>query len=136
MGKFGHAGISKVRASKSMVTVDRGAGEKLFFSIDALGQTPRFVLASAQAGIWNESDFTPHPAAHYERDWPQNAAQIHGSVNAYAMRVSFFDATSYTVKVELRDAANNTLKLLKDLDCTSQDSRDSFPIVLTVTVTP
>lgn len=124
MGSFGNAGTRTKRVSLGIVEVATKT-EHLHYFIEAKGAIPIFNLSCEHRTLWSEKDFGP-PVMNYERTWPLTAAEVDAPEEDYGVSFSFFAATDYTLRVERHHASHKVLTVVKDIDYSSTDSRDSF----------
>jgi hypothetical protein len=122
------------RKSFFNATVNRSAGEFLRFRIQASGATPTFTFLSRHDVFFQASTFPGHPKASYQRKFPLANDQIGAATAIYSLTFGFLGATAYTLVVELCDASNAVLKVVKDIDYQRDAQTDVFSELFKITV--
>jgi hypothetical protein len=132
MPDFGVAGKLTVREFDGAVKVRISSGEYLFFRLTVQGAVPLFTFACKHKARLSEHEFPGHPKKVYEWTWSKGADESDVSDDMYGVAMSFLTAIRYTLIVEHRDAQDNLINLLKDIDYESNHPADNFTETLRV----
>lgn len=134
MPDFGTAGTITVRNNrrKNAVDVKFNQGEYLYFRVKVSGPTASFTFNCNDGAILSSktADFPNHPQQVYE--WTKKAADVHSDDDMHGLRMLFITNHKYTYFVEHRDASNNIIEILKDVDFESQNNKDKFTELLRI----
>jgi hypothetical protein len=122
------------RISFLRVTIGQSAGEYLRFRIDARGATPTFNFLSRHGLFFSASDFSGHPKATYVRKFPLASDQLGAKTAIYSLTFGFLGATAYTLLAEVRNASNQLVRVIKDIEYQRDDQTDLFPELFEITV--
>jgi hypothetical protein len=132
MPDFGVAGKLTVREFDGAVKVRISSGEYLSFRLTVQGAVPLFTFACKHKARLSEHEFPGHPKQVYEWTWSKGSDESDSSDDMYGVAMSFLTAIRYTLVVEHRDAQDNLINLLKDIDYESNHPADNFTETLRV----
>jgi len=132
MPDFGVAGKLTVREFDGAVKVRISSGEYLFFRLTVQGAVPLFTFACKHQPRLSEHQFPGHPKKVYEWTWSKGTDESDAQDDMYGVAMSFLTAIRYTLVCEHRDAKDNLINLLKDIDYESQHPADNFTETLSV----
>ena len=132
MPDFGVAGKLTVREFDGAVKVRISSGEYLFFRLTVQGAVPLFTFACKHQPRLSEHQFPGHPKKVYEWTWSKGTDESDAQDDMYGVAMSFLTAIRYTLVVEHRDAEDNLINLLKDIDYESNHPADNFTETLRV----
>jgi hypothetical protein len=133
MPDFGNAGEITIRVHDIATTVKLPEGEYLHYELTVEGAEPIFTFACKHKARLSEHDFVDHPKQIYKWTWgradslddlPNEPEDSFDDV--YVVTMSFITAVKYTLVVEQRDANDDVIQTLKDIDYESQDPVDTF----------
>ena len=81
--------------------------------------------------LWSETDFS-RSSQEFERTWLRDDGEVDANQDALTLAVSFATALADTLVVELQDVNHRVISVLNDLDCSSEDARDTFELGMTI----
>lgn len=136
---FGTSGKITVRndRNKESVIVNIKEGEYLYFRVKVQGGVPTFTFSCQHDDfVASQKQFFPnHPTQLYEWKWGKNGAGFHDvDEDSHLFRMLFTASLKYSLLVEHRDANDNVIKILKDMDFESKTNSDDFAEVLVIFV--
>jgi hypothetical protein len=128
---FGHAGNLTVRKKKGFIQLSLSQDEHLHYKLKVRGQRAIFNLLCDGTLLWDDSAY-PAGTAQFERTWPRSAAELGNNPADLSLEMAFATASSYTLVVEIQDRNHRVVSTVVDIDCSSDDGRDSYPSVILV----
>ena len=146
MADFGQAGKITVRGMRrEIVRLHPNEGQYLYFKLTVRGGTPIFNFLRDNLRLIREESFSGHPKQVYQwtlgrKTTPTDPDEEMLTVNTenddhmYLVGMNFANTVEYTLLVEHRDAEDNVIRVLKDMDFESNNSLDFFRELLEVRV--
>jgi hypothetical protein len=139
MPDFGNAGKLTVREHDVAALVKLSEGEYIHYQLTVEGAEPIFTFACTHSDRLSADDFDGHPKQVYEWTWGRSESlddlpnePTDSADDTYVVSMAFITAIKYTLVAEKRDANDDVMRTLKDIDYESQDPEDSFTETLRV----
>jgi hypothetical protein len=139
MPDFGNAGTITVREHDVAALIKLSVGEYIHYQLTVQGAEPIFTFACTHSDRLSADNFDGHPKQVYEWTWGRSGSlddlpnePADSDDDTYVVSMSFITAIKYTLVAEKRDANDDVMRTLKDIDYESQDPEDSFTEILRV----